>query len=156
MYIETVLQREREYLPPILSNYDKRYKRFLKQPPKSFFKQFNVGTALHRRLKRMSDKLIPKGLKDHNVERGYTKRPPIPYTPVEDEIGELVKKAFGASEYKLDLPGGTKVYHSLWESGGVEAFLKHVIHALSYIKRKGYLGEYDESEKEHAKAVLLG
>ena len=53
----------------------------------------------------MSDKSIPKGLNDHEVERGYTKRPPIPYTPVEDEIGELVKKAFGASEYQLKLPG---------------------------------------------------
>ena len=78
----------------------------------------------------MSDKLIPKGLKDHEVERGYTKRPPIPYIPVEDEIGELVKKASGASEYRLDLPGGTKVYHALWESGGVEAFLKHVMSAV--------------------------
>jgi len=55
----------------------------------------------------MSDKSIPKGLNDHKVERGYTKRPPIPYIPVEDEIGELVMKASGASEYKLDLPWGT-------------------------------------------------
>jgi hypothetical protein len=65
----------------------------------------------------MSDKSISKVLKDHEVERGYTKRPPIPYIPVEDEIGELVKKASGASEYKLDLPGGTQVYHALWENG---------------------------------------
>ena len=43
----------------------------------------------------MSDKLIPKGLKDHKVERGYTKRPPIPYIPVEDEIGELVENFWG-------------------------------------------------------------
>ena len=33
--------------------------------------------------------------------------------------------------------------------------LKHVISAMSYIKRKGYVGEYKEPKKEHAKAVLL-
>ena len=103
--------------------------------------------ALHCRLKRMSDKSIPKGLKDHKVERGYTKRPPIPYMPFEDVIGELVKKASGASEYKLDLPGGTKVFHALWESGGVEVFLTHVMSNVSYVKRKGYVGEYEESKK---------
>ena len=68
----------------------------------------------------------------------------------------MVKKSSGASEYKLDLPGGTKVYHALWKGGGVEAFLKHVMSAESYIKCKGYFGEYDESKKEHTKAVLLG
>jgi hypothetical protein len=57
----------------------------------------------------MSDKGIPKGLKDFEVERGFTKRPPIPYIPIEDEVGESVKKASGASEYKLELLGGTKV-----------------------------------------------
>ena len=88
----------------------------------------------------MSDESISKGLKDHMVERGYTKRPPIPYKPVEYEIGELVKKDSGASEYKLDLPGDTKFYHALWESGGVEAFFKHFMSALSYIKRRGYFG----------------
>ena len=102
----------------------------------------------------MSDKLIPKGQKDYNVERGYTKRPPIPYIPVEDEIRELAKKSSGASEYKLNLPGGTKVNHALWESRGVEAFLNHVMSAVSYVTHKGYFGEYEESEKEHAKALF--
>ena len=73
LYIETEVRREREYLPPILSNYNKRYDRFLQKPQKSFLKQLIVGMALHCELKRMSDKLIPKGLKDHKVERGYTK-----------------------------------------------------------------------------------
>ena len=54
----------------------------------------------------------------------------------------MVKKASGASDYELELPGGTKVYHTLWENGGVEAFLKHVMSTVSYVKHKGYFGEY--------------
>ena len=46
----------------------------------------------------MSDKAIPKGLKDCEVERGYTRRSPIPYIPIPDEVSELVTKASGASE----------------------------------------------------------
>ena len=83
----------------------------------------------------MSDKAVPKGLKDFEVERGYTRRPPIPFIPIQDEMLELVKKTSGASEYKLELPGGTKVQHALWESGSVEAFLKHVMSAMSYVTR---------------------
>ena len=46
----------------------------------------------------MSDKSVPKELKDFEVERGFTERPPIPYIPVEDEVAELVTKASRASE----------------------------------------------------------
>ena len=153
LHVETLIWKRREYLPPILTDYSKRYEQFLQQPPKSFFKQSIVGTALQGGLKWMSDKSAPKGLKDHEVERGYTKRPPIPYIPVEDEIGELVKKTSGDLEYKLNLPGETNVYHALWESGGVEAFLKHMMSAVSYVMRKGYFGEYEESKKAHTKVV---
>ena len=81
----------------------------------------------------MLDKSVPKGLRDFEVERGYTKRPHIPYIPVEDEVGELVIKASGASEYNLELTEGTKVSHALWKSGSVESILKHVMSALGYI-----------------------
>ena len=64
---------------------------------------------------------------------------------MEDDVAELVTKASGASEYKLELPGGTKVQHALWESRSVEAFLKHVISAMSYVTRKGYFKEYAEA-----------
>jgi hypothetical protein len=101
----------------------------------------------------MSDKAIPKELKDFEVERGFTKRPPIPYIPIEDEVGESVKKASGASEYKFELPGGTKVQHTLWDSGNSEAFLKHVTSAVSYVKRKGYFKEYEAAEREAGRAV---
>ena len=91
----------------------------------------------------MSDKSVPKGLKDFEVERGYTKRPPILYIPVEDEVGQMVTKVSRALEYKLELLGGTKVQHALWESESVEAFLKHVISMMSYVTRKGYFKDYE-------------
>ena len=59
-----------------------------------------------------------------------------------------------ASEYKLELPGGTKVQHALWESGNNEVFLKHVMSAMSYVTRKGYFKEYEEAEREAGRAVL--
>ena len=96
----------------------------------------------------------PKGLKDFEVERGSTKQPPIPYIPVEDDVASAVVKASGALEYKLELPGGTKVQHALWESGSVQAFLKHVMSAMGYITRKGYFKEYAEAEREAGQAVF--
>ena len=65
----------------------------------------------------MSDKSVPKGLKNFEVERGFTKRPPIPYIHVEDEVGELVTKSSRASEYKLELLGGTKVLTPYGKAG---------------------------------------
>ena len=92
-------------------------------------------------------------LKDFEVERGYTKQPPIPYIPVEDEVGELVIKASRALEYKLELLGGTKASRALWESGSVETFLKHVMSAMSYVTQKRYFVEYKEAKREHGRAV---
>jgi len=101
----------------------------------------------------MSDKSCPKGLKAFEVERGHTREPPIPYIPVADELAEAVKKTSGASGYKLDLPSGIKVTHALWESGNAEAFLKHVMAAMSYVTKKGYIKEYDAAASEAALAV---
>ena len=86
----------------------------------------------------MLDKSCPEGLRDHKVKRGHTRPPPIPYIPVEDNMAVTVIKASGALEYKLELPGGTKVSNALLESGNSKAFLKHVMSAMSYITRKGY------------------
>ena len=55
----------------------------------------------------------------------------------------------------MELPGGTKVQHALWESGNNEAFLKHVMSAMSYVKRKGYFKEYEEAKREAGRAVLV-
>ena len=64
--------------------------------------------------------------------------PPIPYIPVADDMVEEVIKSSGASVYKLELPNRIKVSHALWENGNAEAFLKHVMAALSYVSTKGY------------------
>jgi hypothetical protein len=102
----------------------------------------------------MSDKSCPKGLRYHKVERGHTRRPPILYIPVEDDVAEAVIKASRAPGYKLELPSGIKVTHALWESGNNEAFLKHVMAAMSYVAKKGYIKEYEASEREAGLAVF--
>ena len=153
MHVETVDRGGQDFKPPLQSDSDRRFDRFLKQPPKSNFKRLILKTGLIKGLKRMSDKAVPKGLKDFEVERGYTRRPPIPYIPIQDEVSESVTKASGASEYKLELPGGTKVQHALWESGNSEAFLKHVMSAMSYVSRKGYFKEFEEAKREAGRAV---
>jgi hypothetical protein len=101
----------------------------------------------------MSDKSCPKGLKPFEVERGHTREPPVPYIPVADDVAEAVTKTSGASGYKLDLPSGIKVTHALWEKGNSEAFLKHVMAAMSYVQKKGYIKEYEEAEREAGLAV---
>ena len=73
---------------------------------------------------------------------------------MEDDVAVAVVKASGASEYKLKLPCGTKVQHTLWESGSVEALLKHVMSMMSYVTRKGYFKEYGEAKKEAGQAVF--
>ena len=54
-----------------------------------------------------------------------------------DDVAEAVTKSSGASEYKLELPSGIKITHALWENGNAEAFLKHVMAAMSYVAKKG-------------------
>ena len=39
----------------------------------------------------LDQKMVPKGLRENEVERGNFKKPPILYIPVEDQIGEKVK-----------------------------------------------------------------
>ena len=51
----------------------------------------------------MSDqKDVPKGLCGKDVERGHTQKPPIPYIPVEDKIGDEVKADLRTFKVKVD------------------------------------------------------
>ena len=70
-----------------------------------------------------------------------------------DDVAEAVTKHSRASEYKLELPSGIKVSHALWESGNAEAFLKHVMAAMSYVAKKGYLKEYEDAKQFSGLAV---
>ena len=151
----TIKQEGRDFSPPTKSDCDLQFERFCKEPPRSSFKKLILGSVLLRKgLERMLDKSCPKGLKPFEVERGHTREPPIPYMiPVADDVSEAVTKASGASGYKLDLPSGIKVTHALWENGNAEAFLKHVMAAMSYVQKKGYIKEYEAAERESGLAV---
>ena len=69
-------------------------------------------------------------------------------------MAEAVTKSSGALEYKLEQPSGIKISHALWENGITEAFLKHVMAAMSYVHEKGYIKEYDVVEREAGVAAF--
>ena len=81
LHVETVDWGIRDFKPPLETDYDRRFDQFLKQPPKSNFKRLILKTGLIKGQKRMLDKAVPKKLKDFEVERGYTRRPPIQTYP---------------------------------------------------------------------------
>ncbi len=54
----------------------------------------------------------------------------------------------------MDLPSGIKVTHALWENGNAEAFLKHVMAAMSYVHKKGYIKEYELAKREAGVAAF--
>ena len=95
--VKNIIRREeRDFSLPPKTDYDLRFERFCKTPPKSSFKKLILGTVLLRKgLERMSDKICPKGLKPFEVERGHTRESPIPYIPVADEVAEAVTKPLG-------------------------------------------------------------
>ena len=93
------------------------------------------------------NKAIPKGLKDQEVERGNLKRPPIPYIPMEDPVSNTVKKNSGKKDYTVKLPDGTKISHSLFDTGSNEAFMIHVQEVLSFCDRKLFFTLYAETER---------
>ena len=63
-------------------------------------------------------KTVPKGLRDQEVDRRSPKQSPVPYIPIEDDIGEQVKKAVGgATNFKIKLSNETGVSHNCWEFG---------------------------------------
>ena len=81
----------------------------------------------------MSDqKTVPKGLRENKVERGNFKKLPIPYIPVNDEIGEKVKSK--AQTFKVKIDDKAMVNASVWTGGNPEGFLIHVISAMGYIE----------------------
>ena len=89
------------------------------------------------------DKALPKGLKNEEVKRGKIKRPPVPYIPLADPIGDAVKDSSGTKSFKISLPDGTIVYHAVFENGSNEAFVIHVQEIMIFCKRKGFYDGYD-------------
>ena len=106
-------------------------KNFFQKRPKSFFGELFSGTRLGSLLKRMSDsKAIPKGLKDHECEKGTPNRPPIPYVPETDEVQETVQEC-RKQYFKIKLEDKTEFSVAIWDAGTNEAFLNHVLSALN-------------------------
>ena len=74
----------------------------------------------------MSDqKTVPKGLHEKEVERGNFKKPPIPYIPVEGEVGKKVKN--NARTFKVKIDDKMTVNASVWTGGNPEGFLIHIL-----------------------------
>ena len=124
------------------------YVEFVLRPSKSSFKELIVSTPLRYHLAAMSEaKSVPKGLKDHEVEKGSVKkRPPVPYVPVVDEVQDAVNKTKGkTATYTIKLPDKTQFTVNIWDTGTPEAFLIHVQTAVSACKRKGLFSDFDDA-----------
>ena len=90
------------YKRPYRSQFQ-QYQSFAETVPKSSFGKLLRKPVFLQAYKAMSDqKTVPKGLRENEVERGNFKKPPIPYIPVEDEIGEKVKHDSRTFKVKLD------------------------------------------------------
>jgi hypothetical protein len=133
-----------EYLLP--------HERFLLRPAKSFFKELFLGNPrLNNCLKIMSEQSgIIKGLKDQECEKGaISRRPPIAYVPVTDEIQEqLNSNLSGKRMEKLTTPDGVTFHVGIWYSGTPEQFLLHVKQAMHSVKQAGLVDKYYSARKK--------
>ena len=82
-----------------------------------------------------TDKALPGGLKPAECERNLAYHPPIPYIPEKDPLAEAI--ADKVSSLKIQLPGASELYVSIWHSGTQEEFLIHVQNAKSAMYKKG-------------------
>ena len=70
------------------------------------------------------------------------------YIPVEDELGEQVKKSMGqAKNFKSKLSNETGVPQKCWDGGSSEDFLVHVISVLATVTVSITSPRYEKTEK---------
>ena len=69
----------------------------------------------------------------------------MPYIPPVDPILDTVKNTSGTKNYKVSLPDGTIVYHTVYNNGSNEAFLIHVKEVLSFCEQKNYNKFYEKA-----------
>ena len=89
----------------------------MRTPSKSFFKELFLGnTELGLTLKKMSERNgVLKGLKDQECEKGNrSKRPPIPYVPVVDEVQDALNAGHKERTQKIKLPDKTEFQAGIW------------------------------------------
>ena len=60
--------------------------------------------------------MAPTGLCKHGVEQGHTKKPPIPYAPVEDKIGNKGVKS-DPDTLKVKIDDKRTVNTAIWIGG---------------------------------------
>jgi len=138
-------------IPKNTKEYVSRHERFVRSPPKSFFKSLFLGdTPLARNFKKMGERNgVLKGLKDQECERGNrSKRPPIPYVPVVDEVQDTLNANSKESRTEtIKLPNKTEFRASVWYTGTPEEFLNHVKGAIHACERMGLFSDYAEAVK---------
>ena len=85
-------------------SYETPHQRFLRMPPKTYFKSLFIGTERGRTLEKMSQaKVVPDSLKASECERNLNYCPPIPYVPDKDIVQDSVAAKHPA--VKVKLPG---------------------------------------------------
>ena len=97
---------------------------------------------------------VIKGLKDQECEKGaISRRPPIAYVPVTDEVQEQLNSSLsGKRTEKLTTPDGVTFHVGIWYSGTPEQFLLHVKQAMHSVKRAGLVDEYSTAIKKRIAA----
>ena len=59
----------------------------------------------------------------------------------------------GAKNFKIKLTSETRVAHKCWDGSSNEAFLVHIISALSYFECEHYFSKYEKAEKSYQAVV---
>ena len=85
------------------------------------------------------------------MEHGNFKKPPIPYIPVNDEIGKKVKSK--ARTFKVKIDDKSTVNASVWTGGNPEGFLIHVISALGYIEHSKLYDQWTSAKTAQDKCA---
>ena len=151
MYRHGIIRRPEEYLSP--------YERFVRSPPKSFFKKLFLGDSqLGYKFQKMTERNgVLRGLKDQECERGNrTNRPPIPYVPVVDEIQDAVNANSNEPRtQKIKLPNKTEFQAGVWNTGTPEEFLMHVKQAIHACDRMGLFSDYETARENRLKSKDL-
>ena len=141
--INACVREIRKKIPSL--KYISPYERFVGSPAKSPFKELFIGNKnLAHKLKVMSDRGgVNKNLKDQECKRGNcSKRPPIPYVPVVDEVQEkLAENNSEGRTFKISLSNDTEFRAGVWFYGTPEQFLCHVKQALAALDRMGLFSE---------------
>jgi hypothetical protein len=131
----------------------------MRSPPKSFFKKLFLGDSqLGYKFQKMTERNgVLNGLKDQECERGNrTKRPPIPYVPVVDEVQDTLNaNSREPRTQKIKLPNKTEFQAGVWNTGTPEEFLNHVKQAIHACERMGLFLDYETALKKRDKSKSL-